>query len=135
MHDNLNGRAILVVEDEYFIAIDLQRALLLAGSIVIGPASSLEKTIELIERVATLDGAILDINVGGERIFPVADLLAGRQVPFVFTTGYDEAAIPFRFANVARCQKPVSVDTVMEALSQVIQARPTPRPSSGAPAA
>jgi len=63
-----------------------------------------------------LDGAVLDLNLRGEMGFQVADILAERMVPFVFATGYDRAVIPERFAGIARCEKPISVEKVVRAL-------------------
>lgn len=113
----LKGRAVLVVEDEYFVAKDLKRVLEKRGAKVIGPAPSVDTGIELIETTPDIDGAILDVNLGGEMAFPAADLLVERSVPFVFTTGYDESVIPARFASTKRCEKPIDAERVCRMLA------------------
>lgn len=55
-----------------------------------------------------MDGAVLDINLGGELVYPVADALRSRHIPFVFATGYDPESIPFLYLDIMRCQKPVA---------------------------
>lgn len=105
---SLAGRAILVVEDEYFAAADLCGELAHAAAIVVGPASSLEEAMHLIRSTPRIDGAILDINLRGELVYPAADLLRDRRVTFLFATGYDQSMIPARFKGVLRCEKPIS---------------------------
>ena len=104
----LSGLCVLVVEDEYLIAADLAASLEALGVEVIGPAPSIGEALELVsDKGERLDGAILDINLRGSRVFPVADALAKRGVPFVFTTGYEDGLIPNSYADVPRCLKPV----------------------------
>jgi len=78
---------ILVVEDEILVAMTLADLLADAGCTVVGPASTLMRGMRLIEEHA-LDGAVLDINLRGEMVFPLADALAERSIPFVYVTGY-----------------------------------------------
>jgi two-component SAPR family response regulator len=110
---------ILVVEDEYLLADEIQIELSDAGAIVLGPVARLEDAMELIDREHDIDAAILDVSLGGEMVYPAADLLARRKVPFVFTTGYDASAIPPRFEHVVRCQKPVDMVKVIFALERI----------------
>jgi CheY-like chemotaxis protein len=112
----LEGRRILLAEDEYFIVQDLAQAFAAAGADVIGPAATVVDALRLIVATAQLDGAVLDINLQGEMVYAVADALATRGVPFVFATGYDREAIPERFSNRIRCEKPVKPDQVAKAL-------------------
>ncbi len=109
---------ILVVEDEYLLADELQTDLADAGAIVLGPLGTLNQALELIKAEGKIDGAILDVNLCGEMAYPAADLLLERAVPFVFTTGYDESVIPSRFAKVARCPKPVNIRQIRDALGR-----------------
>jgi CheY-like chemotaxis protein len=111
------GKRLLVVEDEYVIASDIASALEDAGAEVIGPAATVKNALELIEREAgRLDGAVLDINLRNERVFPVADALTSRGVPFVLATGYDLGSIPSAYADVPRCEKPVDKVKVIRLL-------------------
>ena len=123
----LRGCRVLVVEDEYLLAEELQRDLRDAGAIVVGPVGRLDAAIELARSDEAIDIALLDVNLGGEDVFQAADLLAGRGVELVFTTGYDAASIPARYAGVTTCEKPVAIPAVLSLLAGL--AARTPRSS------
>lgn len=112
----LNGHRILLVEDDYFIAYMMTEALQDAGAVVLGPVSSVKDALALLGREQHVDSALLDMNLGGDPVFPVADALAGRGVPFLFATGYNESAVPPAWRHVMRCEKPVDAATVVRAL-------------------
>jgi CheY-like chemotaxis protein len=118
----LHNCRILVVEDEYLIAEDLCETLADAGAIVVGPAASLDRAVELVGGSARIDGAILDVNLRGELAWPAADLLAQRQVPVVFTTGYDGAMVPERFGAMPRFDKPADFARILQALESLLPA-------------
>ena len=89
----LQGQRVLVVEDETLVAMLVANGLSDAGAEVVGPAFSVNKALGLIERAASdggLSAAVLDINLGGAAVSPVADCLAALGVPFVYATGYGE---------------------------------------------
>ena len=118
--DALRSRRFLVVEDEYLIAVSLALALEEDGVEVVGPAGSVRDALALVEAEdGRLDGAVLDINLHDERVYPVADALAARGVPFVFLTGYDAQVVPDAYARVPRCDKPVSSTLLLRMLSKV----------------
>jgi CheY-like chemotaxis protein len=100
---------ILIVEDEPFITLALEAMLPELGFDVAGSASKVSTALELISR-ERIDGAILDVNLGLQRIDPVADVLAGRACPFIFTTGYSISGLPARFAGRAVLQKPFGLE-------------------------
>lgn len=112
----LAGRHLMVVEDEYFLADDLASKFRAEGALIVGPVASVDDALGLLNGDERIDCAVLDINLQGEQVFPIADLLAERAVPFVFTTGYDASAIPERFAAISRCEKPVDAAKVVKAL-------------------
>lgn len=118
----LHNCRVLVVEDDYMLADDLVTELGDFGAVVIGPAGTVEDAIALITAEPHIDGVVLDVNLRGEMAFPVADLLAERNVPFVFTTGYDAGVFPTRFAHAPRCYKPISMAHVTEAIGRLIRA-------------
>lgn len=120
--DGLNRRRILLVEDEYFLADELATELTDRGATVLGPVSNVKAALALIGDEPQLDGAVLDVNLGGEPVYSVADQLIERGVPVVFTTGYDAAALPERYMHVPRCEKPVSIVRITSALSRAIYA-------------
>jgi CheY-like chemotaxis protein len=102
---SLEGLRILVVEDNFLLAETLRMFLDDCGSIVVGPVGRVAAALAAAD--ATLDGALLDINLAGEYCFPIAEKLRALKVPFVFVTGYDgEYVIPPEFRNVLRLSKP-----------------------------
>ena len=119
---SLDGCRIVVVEDEYLIANDLANALEEVGAIVLGPVPSAEAAASLIAAETGIDGALLDINLGGEMVFGIADTLVSRGIPFAFVTGYDRWAIPERFADAPRLEKPVKPKQVAQALGPILSA-------------
>ena len=112
--------AILVAEDEYFLASDLTRELRRAGATVVGPVASVEAAMNLIESASQIGGAILVVNLGGDMAYSVADALMARRVPFLFTTGYDQASLPARYAAVHRLEKPVAAGLILRELERVL---------------
>ncbi|WBH18135.1 response regulator [Sphingomonas radiodurans] len=117
----LEGRRVLVVEDEYLLAADLSQALRAAGAEVIGPVASVRHAAEMVAADTGIDAAILDINLRGDMIFPVADMLAERNIPFAFVTGYDQWALPDRFSNVAWVEKPFKAPNVAAVLAPLLR--------------
>lgn len=106
---SLHGRRILVVEDEYLLADDLRQTLESLGIEVVGPVATVAQALELLESEQAPDGAMLDVNLQGDAVFPVLDLLRERAVPFVLTTGYDGWALPAAYADAPRCVKPLDM--------------------------
>ncbi|WP_284164791.1 response regulator [Frigidibacter sp. SD6-1] len=118
----LRHRRVLLVEDEYVIAVDLCAELTSEGAEVVGPVSSVDAALSILKSGAQMDLAVLDINLRGKMVYPVADLLAGRSIPFIFATGYDGIAIPRRFGSVPCCEKPVSIASLRRAVARALQA-------------
>jgi CheY-like chemotaxis protein len=111
----LDGRRILVIEDEHIVAEALSRCLRTSGAEIVGPAATVEQALSLLETADRIDGALLDIDLRGIRAFAVADDLLASGVPFVFATGY-ETMIPDRYRHVAVVQKPFDVAETAAAL-------------------
>jgi CheY-like chemotaxis protein len=116
----LRDRRILVVEDEYLIAMMLSDALESVGSVVVGPVPSVEKAITTIATDPDIDAAILDINLGGAMAYPVADALLARNIPFVFTSGYEDDVLRTRYPQIRNCHKPYLFPNMEEALTGAI---------------
>ncbi|MGF7147269.1 DNA-binding response OmpR family regulator [Sphingomonas zeicaulis] len=112
----LDGRRILVVEDEYMLAAELRTALMEVNAVVLGPVGTVDATLDLLRSDPHVDGAILDVNLHGEPVYPAADELVARGVPFVFATGYDASVIPKRFAHVLSCDKPINIKKIVQAI-------------------
>ena len=119
--DVLRHCRVLVVEDEYLLADEVALALGDAGANVLGPAGTVEDAVATITTSERIDAAILDTNLRGELVFPAADLLLARQVPFLFMTGYGAAFFPPRFGGVVRCEKPVGIWRVIQAVTRLVQ--------------
>jgi CheY-like chemotaxis protein len=120
---SLSGRRVLVVEDEYFLADDLSRALTQLGAEVIGPVPTRKEALALLAAAGKVDLAVLDINLEDEAVFPVADALAEQGVPFLFATGYDQASIPARYQHVPRWEKPFDPQSLAYVLPKLMRDR------------
>ena len=114
---------VLVVEDEAMIAMLVEDMVLDFGSEVVGPVANMQEAIRLAQS-AELDAAILDINVGGTVIFPVADILTDRGIPLIFATGYGSKGLPPRFQDNPTLPKPFSYQSLSEVLRKVLANRP-----------
>src|SRR5688500_15916585 len=102
---SLLGKRILVVEDEFVLALCVGQVLENQGCAVIGPATSVQQGLKLVEETK-VNGAILDINLNSEMVYPVARELMDRNIPFVFTTGYSSLDVPSSYRSVPRLDKP-----------------------------
>ena len=96
---------ILVVEDEVFIAWEIEQRLQRLGCEVVGPVGHLEHALEL-ARTTALDGALLDVNIKGGVVYPVAEELLARKVPVVLSTGYGPNTLPPVFRDLPYLRKP-----------------------------
>ncbi|MDF2763812.1 MAG: histidine kinase [Rhodospirillales bacterium] len=115
-------RRILVVEDSALIAIEIEEAVRELGYEVLGPVARLSSAMEIAE-TQPVDGALLDINLDGIQVFPLADLLRERGVPFVFATGYDRRTVlPPRFGSVPTLAKPFSPSELARLLTATLKA-------------
>jgi CheY-like chemotaxis protein len=110
----LKGLKILVVEDEFLVALEVEEALEHLGCNIVGPFARLDKAVEAAQR-SPLDGAILDINLNGEMVYPLAELLERLSIPFVFITGYTASDLPERFRAFRRLTKPLDVNALRRA--------------------
>ena len=101
----LNGLRVLVVEDEMLVCMDLMDMLSELGCIVVGPAARVQQALRIVER-EPIDLAMLDINLGRETSYPIAERLAALGIPYFFSTGY--SLVEPAFENKPRLQKPFS---------------------------
>jgi two-component sensor histidine kinase/DNA-binding response OmpR family regulator len=130
------AQRVLLVEDEVLIGLMMRDLLTDAGYSVAGPYGSIARAISAAEDTR-FDGAVLDINLGAELIYPVADVLTGQGVPFVFVTGYDEHSVDSRFADVPILQKPLDRRMLETIFMTRLQTAPVvnPRPHYVSPPA
>ena len=101
-----------------------------AGCIVCGPVPRLAQAVAAASSEAC-DVAVLDVNLAGERIFPVADILSRRNVPFVFVTGYSANTLPSEYAARPRIHKPFKIAELLGALSSMVKGRSQTEPLDG----
>ncbi|CCM78488.1 response regulator [Rhizobium mesoamericanum] len=111
-----SGMRVLIVEDEYFLADETRRRLQDLGATVVGPAAKVSRALDLIAR-EHIDAAIIDVYLGDELAFAVADELEERGISFVFATGYDPSSMPGKYKRFALCVKPIELERVAVALS------------------
>jgi CheY-like chemotaxis protein len=112
---------ILVVEDEVLISMLLEDMLSDLGYAVAATASRVDEALALAEHIEA-DAAILDVNLAGEAVFPVADALARRAIPFVFATGYGERTLPVPHKERPTLQKPFEQSALERELANLLRA-------------
>lgn len=110
----LRDQRVLVVEDEAVVAMELVRVLTAAGAKVVGPAGTIEEALGLLDDGQPIDRALLDVNLGGRLITPVAAALTNRRIPFVYLTGYQEPDVD----DGPVLRKPVAASTLLGALAR-----------------
>ena len=109
-------RRILVVEDETLVAMDLEDMLVAAGCEVVGPVARVAHGLAL-ARTEALNGAILDINVAGELVYPIAETLRELSIALVFASGYDQGLrVPAHLAAYPRIRKPYTIADIEKSL-------------------
>lgn len=115
-----NSKNILVVEDEIMIRMLLEDMLGDLGYTVAGAVGRIDDAVKL-ARTGDFDMAILDVNLAGQTVSPVAEILEERGLPFVFATGYGERGLPEKFMNRPTLQKPFQQDNLSKILSQAFE--------------
>lgn len=118
--DILDGKRILVIEDEVFVALDLQLELQEAGAILIGPAMSLDAALSAADD-PSLDAAVVDVDLNGKHSFPVADILKRHGTPFLWYTGVtDRDIFATAFPDITVIEKPTRDGAILDALRQLV---------------
>jgi len=111
----ISGLKILVVEDEVLVALMIEDMLLDLECEIAGSARNVADALSLIDG-RPIDGAVLDLSLGGEMVYPVAEALAASRIPFVFLTGYGAAGIEQPFSHVPTIAKPFHLAALEQAL-------------------
>lgn len=117
--DILEGKRVLIVEDEFFVAVQIEDALQSFGCETSGPYSTLELAGQASRR-EPVDIAILDINLNGEYVYPLADELRERGIPFVFLTGYASTDLPEVYRSMPRLQKPFDSAAIRDLMQRLL---------------
>ena len=114
-----------MVEDDFLIGETLVEALQDQGATVVGPIGWVAEALTAIRDPASrFDVAVLDVDLHGRRSYPIADALAARGIPFVFTTGYDAGAVEPAYREHARLEKPLSATALIARLAEILRRRP-----------
>lgn len=114
-------RRVLVVEDELLIGMLLEDMLNDLGYEVVATVGRLEEALQM-AREAAVDVAILDVNLNGQEVYPVADVLAGRNIPFVFASGYGDNGLPAPHQNRPTLPKPFQQELLQSRLAALLAA-------------
>jgi DNA-binding response OmpR family regulator len=123
--DGLAGRRVLVVEDEMMIAMVLEESLRALGCAVVGPVSKLDDAMRL-ARTEVLDAAVLDVNIRGGQVFPVAEILIARGIPFALASGYSDWILPETMQGKPRLTKPFTLHELEHEVRRLCQSAPVP---------
>lgn len=118
---SLKGARVLIVEDAVLLALELETGLSDAGAVVVGPAYELEEAMALLDR--PIDAAVLDANLNGHSVTPVAEVLFQRKIPFVFATGYGETGGAPGGFDAPVIRKPYDVTQVAAAVAELLAQR------------
>jgi CheY-like chemotaxis protein len=119
MNRPFSGRRALLVEDEMLVAWLLADMLADLGCTVVGPASSVNQALAMIDAEA-IDVAVLDVNLNGQMSYPIADVLIARGVPFAFSTGYDKDTLLDDYRTPPVLQKPFHRSELSDTLAKLL---------------
>ena len=119
-HPVLSGLRVLVVEDEFMIAMLIEETLADCSCVVVGPFTNLHDALAAAE-TAVLDVAVLDVNLRGEKVYPVTELLEARAIPFLLLSGYGTDAIPADRPEWRACSKPFSPHDLIGMLAEQVR--------------
>lgn len=115
---DFKGLRLLIAEDTAVVAAELERILGGWGCELVGPFMTLSSALQAARERSDLDGALLDINLQGETVYPVADELQKRGVPFIFLTGYARESLDDRFRNAPTLEKPFGLRELHAAIER-----------------
>lgn len=120
----LAGRRVMVVEDELLIAMLIEDTLMDEGCAIVGPYTNLAAAMAA-ATTATVDLALLDVNLRGEKVYPVGDLLEARGIPFLLLSGYGPDAVPANRSHWKAISKPFEIGELITRLIDTIRQHPT----------
>lgn len=118
----LSGLRVLLVEDEAIVAMLIEEMLSDLGCVVVEVAGTVSRGLALAaDKDLRIDGAVLDVNLGGEAVYPVAEALIAKGVPFIFSTGYSTAGVQARYADVPVLAKPYEMSALKRQLVRALR--------------
>ena len=119
MKSSFSGFRILVVEDEMIVVWTLEDMLTELGCVIVGPVSRVNRALTAME-VEAFDAALLDINLNGEKSYPIADVLVAKGTPFAFSSGYNQDTLPARYQAFPMLQKPFNLSSLSATLTELL---------------
>jgi CheY-like chemotaxis protein len=122
--EDLQGLRVLVIEDDSLICLLFEDMLLDLGCKVVGIACDFKRATELAQGDESIDVAILDVNLGGQLVFPVADILSRRGIPFLFATGMGAGGLPADWQGHCSVSKPMTMASLADALGRAVREQP-----------
>ena len=114
----LTGLKVFLVEDESLVAMQLEDMMEDLGCDCVGLAMKLSRALEMLDSIDAIDVAILDVNLGGDKVYPVAEQLQRRKVPIVFATGYGRAGVDEAWHGCQVVQKPYTTAEIANAVTK-----------------
>lgn len=117
----LAGKRVLIVEDEMLVALLIEDFMAELGCSTVGPCGSVAMALDAIQ-TETFDLAVLDVNLAGEMVYPVAEILAEKRIPFLFLSGYGDEAVPAGHSDWRVCAKPFRGDELASMMLAVLEA-------------
>lgn len=115
-YDSIAGLSVFVIEDESLVLVNLEDMLGELGCTLVGPAMRLDQAEGMLELAAGADVALLDVNIGGQPVFPFAEKLAAKGVPLVLATGYGRDGLPEEWQQRTVLAKPYTFEDLARAL-------------------
>jgi two-component SAPR family response regulator len=122
INSRLRGRRVLIVEDDYLQAQYLADLMEAQGAEAVGPVSSVDDALSSLLRDMLPDFAILDVQLGREKVFPLVEALRTLNVPFVFTTAYPDWSLPEPYDMLPHCEKPLDERQLLRTLAMLSRA-------------
>jgi len=119
---DLSGLRVLVLEDEMLVSMLIEDMLTEQHCVIVGPFAAVSEAL-VAARAEAFDFAVLDVNVGGVKAYPVAETLAARGIPFVFLSGYGQSAMPPDRPDWRVCSKPFRDEQLVEIIAQQLARR------------
>jgi CheY-like chemotaxis protein len=119
--EDLQGLRVIVIEDDSLICLLFEDMLLDLGCKVVGTACDFKRATELAQGDENMDVAILDVNLGGQLVFPVADILSRRGIPFLFATGMGAGGLPADWQGHCSVSKPMTMASLADALGRAVR--------------
>jgi CheY-like chemotaxis protein len=119
--EDFQGLRVIVIEDDSLICLLFEDMLVDLGCKVVGTACDFKRATELAQGDESVDVAILDVNIGGQLVFPVADILSRRGIPFLFATGMGAGGLPADWQGHCSVSKPMTMASLADALGRAVR--------------